>query len=271
MLKLCRRAAPALLLALVTSDPVRAEPSAPSVTPSATTPLEATAETPWCAPELQKFPGEVCAYVPESTKAPKILVIYLHGLVKANTEWQWTQERSVVRNAKRMGFAALMPRGRMGIAPKKWPDYWSWPTSASAQAAVEEELISEWRSAQQKLEEQLGAPFQSVYVLGFSNGAYYGSSLALRGRFPVDGYGIFAGGGHSSLKTPGEANRNRTPIYVGFGLKDREATRDSSELATLLRALHWPHHAMGRRGVGHAMTDSQVEAAFQFFRKQHAH
>ena len=35
------------------------------------------------------------------------------------------------------------------------------------------------------------APFDEVFVVGFSNGAYYAGSLALRGKLDVAGYAVF--------------------------------------------------------------------------------
>ena len=220
----------------------------------------------WCAPELEALAGEVCHFSPKTKSGdpPTTLVIYLHGVIKPGTEWQWTQERAMVRQAKVHGLTALVPRGRRGIGPKGMRDWWTWPTSTRAQGEVEDELVAEWMNAKALLEARHGRPFEKTYVFGFSNGAYYGAALALRGRLKVDGYALFAGGGGTYLKRHASGVTDRPPIYVGYGKKDRTASHDSYQLGMMLRSLGWPYKLVGRRRVGHSMTDAQVSEALAF-------
>jgi predicted esterase len=231
-------------------------------------PPAANSEPDWCAPELEVLPNEVCHYsAPQrDPERGRSLLIYLHGVIKPGTKWQWTQERGMIRHAKVHGLTVLVPRGRRGIGPKDMRDWWTWPTSSKAQRSVEDEVLEEWMDARRLLEKRYGAPFRKVYVLGFSNGAYYASSLALRGKLAVDGYAIIAGGSAKyHLRTARQVAR-RAPIYVGYGQKD-SAGRDSQRLGYALRALRWPYKMVGRRGVGHTVTDSQVREALAFFSK----
>jgi len=241
-----------------------AAPCDGSTKPPAETDAEAAPS--WCAPELEVLPGEVCHFSPQTKSGdpPSTLVIYLHGVIQPGTEWQWTQERAMVRQAKVHGLTALVPRGRRGIGPKGMRDWWTWPTSSRAQGEVEDELVAEWMAAKALLEARHGRPFEKTYVFGFSNGAYYGAALALRGRLKVDGYALFAGSGGSYLKHHGKRVTERPPIYVGYGKKDRAASHDSYQLGMTLRSLGWPYKLVGRRRVGHSMTDAQVSEALAF-------
>src|SRR5262245_16661695 len=84
-------------------------------------------EPSWCAPELETLPNQVCLYVPRrGGDRPTTVVIFLHSLVGRGTNWQWEQQRTMVQDADRHGFAVLMPRGRLGVGPGGAPDIWAW-------------------------------------------------------------------------------------------------------------------------------------------------
>jgi len=166
----------------------------------------------------------------------------------------------------RYGFAVLMPRGRPGIGPKTMESWWAWPTAAAAQAAHEDALVAEWDAARAELERRTGKPFERVFVFGFSNGAYYATSLAMRGRLPVQGYAVFAGGsGAKYLERAGAGTKQRAPMFVGWGGRD-PAHRDQEALARMLRRMKWPSKSLGQKRAGHAMTDEQVTQAVAFLR-----
>ncbi len=193
-------------------------------------------------------------------------MIFLHGVIKPDTTWQYAQERAIVRGAKRLGFTVITPRGRRGIGPKGMHDWWTWPTSVKAERELEDDVLAGWKQARAALEAKNGHPFKHVYIVGFSNGAYYATSLALRGKLAVDGYAVFAGGaGAKYLTGPAAHVRRRPPIYVGYGLKD-PAHKDPAGLARALEKLGWKHKVHGRRGVGHSMTDAGLGEAWRFFR-----
>lgn len=223
----------------------------------------------WCAPELAVLPGEVCYALPASSKPPpEELVLFLHGVIAPDRSWQWAQQRAAARAAAVHGIAALMPKGRQGLRTDHMKRWFTWPTGATARREVEQEILAEWRRAQQALEQKLGRPFEQVYVFGFSNGAYYVSSLALRGRLDVDGYGAFAGGTVGQRIAPKRfAGVRRVPWYVGYGYRDEPAVRGAKLLKRAFRALEWPGKVVGRPRVGHVMTDSMVEEALAFIRQ----
>jgi predicted esterase len=223
------------------------------------------ADQPWCADGIEALTPTVCHYSPRAPDdAPDTLVIFLHGVVKYGTTWQWNGERAVVRGAKANGFEAIMPRGRLGAGSKKFADYWNWPSSVVGQKQYEDEVIAEWMSAKQALEARNGRPFAHVYVFGFSAGAYYAASLALRGRIDVDGYAVFAGGGAPAhVERWAKGVHPKPPIYVGYGFKDK-AHKDPQKLGRALRAMRWPSRLVGKKNVGHSMPDAGVREAIRF-------
>ncbi|WP_437731888.1 alpha/beta hydrolase [Sorangium sp. So ce1335] len=244
-----------------------AAPDAPAPPQPAPAASDAPAAARWCAPELASLPGEVCASLPaKEAPGPRVLVIFLHGVVQPDSGWQWAQQRAAARVGARHGVAVMMPRGRRGIGPRTMEDWWCWPTATAAQAAHEDALLAQWDAARAELERRAGGRFERVFVFGFSNGAYYATSLAMRGRLPVDGYAAFAGGsGARYLERAGARAKRRVPLFVGWGGKD-PAHRDQVALARMLRRLNWPSKALGKPRAGHAMTDDQVDRAFEFLR-----
>lgn len=222
----------------------------------------------WCADGLQTVADGICYFAPpDSDQAKKpgenTLVIFLHPLLKADSDWQWQQQLLLKYHAEKFGFSVLMPRGRRGIGPGRLPDIVAWPTSRAMQEIHEDEVIAEWTRARRRVEKKRRRRFDHLLVLGFSNGAYYTNSLALRNRIEADGYGIFAGGqGGKYSSVLGSRTTRRPPIFVGYGTKDPDAKHQRSLVKTL-RALTWPCRAM-KAPVGHTVTNAQLRAAFRY-------
>lgn len=221
----------------------------------------------WCAPEIEALDEGMCFHAAsdaaERTVGRPTLVLFLHSLVAVESDFQWQLQRSMARAADAHGFAVLMPRGRKGIGPGGGSDVWAWPTSARAQEQVEAELIEEWEQARRKVERRAGHRFERVLVFGFSNGAYYAATLALRNRIGADGYGVFAGGsGGKYAAFLGSHTSERAPIFVGYGTKD-PAYRDMQSLGETLSRLGWRHRVMSEP-VGHLVTDAQLAAATRY-------
>jgi predicted esterase len=234
------------------------------VVPTLAPPAQAGPPQPWCAPELETLPGDVCFHGHEdAVGAKRSLVIFLHGLVQQGAGWQHNQMRAAVRGGKRLGFSVVAPRGRLG-ANRRGKDMVAWPTSRKAQEQHEADVLAEWRAAIASVEKRNGAAFDEVFVVGFSNGAYYGSSLALRGAFEANGYAVFAGG--SGFGAPVQDKLRRAPIFVGIAGKDSTA-KDSRALARTLQKHGWPHRAETRK-VGHTMADAHLDHAIAYLRKQ---
>ena len=217
----------------------------------------------WCAPELEVLAHEVCLYVPQrGEQKPTTVVIFLHSLVGRGTNWQWEQQRTMVQAADRHGFAVLMPRGRLGVGPGGATDIWAWPTAQRTEAVHEPALVREWTNAREAAEKRLGR-FERTLVYGFSSGAYYAASLALRNAIGAQGYAVFAGGSGSKWKASGAKSiTNRPPVFVGYGTKD-PSRRDPQAYARLLKELDWPHR-LDAAPVGHTVTNEQLRRAFEF-------
>jgi predicted esterase len=172
----------------------------------------------------------------------------------------------LARSGKKNGFAVLFPRGRLGIGPGRDRNTWAWPGSPETQKLYEDEVIGGWLAEKARLEQREGR-FDEVFVFGFSNGAYYATTLAMRGRLTADGYGVFAGGSGSAYNRILAQNlETRAPVFVGYGTKDPDHHRQIA-LVDLLQDFHWPHHSMSAR-VGHMVTDSQLDAAVEFLRSK---
>ena len=246
--------------AIAIAAQVSAEPEAPA----------------WCAAELETLSDGLCYFeAPDPSQSavpagatqvhapPDTLVIFLHPLTKAESDWQWEQQRTLWTAAKKHRFSLLAPRGRRGLGPGRSPDVLAWPTSPKTQELVEDELLAEWQSARTQLEKRRGRAFAQVWVFGFSNGAYYATSLAVRERFPAQGYGVFAGGsGGKYTQLLGAKATQRAPIFVGYGTRD-PARADMKSLVSTLKTIGW-RFQVHTQAVGHWVTYEQLRRAVHF-------
>jgi predicted esterase len=192
----------------------------------------ASDEKPWCAPEVSELADHVC-YYDGGTPADgrHTLVIYLHGMLATTPGFQYLQQRAMAMHAKKHGFTVLLP-----TSPKTAGGY-LWPTSQVAQKEQEAAVLAGIEDSRRKLEKKLGHRFDEAFVVGFSSGAYYASSLALRGALDADGYIILAGGASWSRGEP----QKRAPIFVGVSAADKATANDSRALAGTLASLKWPY------------------------------
>jgi predicted esterase len=245
------------LIALVAS-PARAQDAAAGAAPAA-----------WCTEELVTLEGDVCfapfpaASATEGARTRRTLVIFLHGLLDDGGNWQWPLQRGMIALARHHRFALLAPRGLNGVGPGRLPRQIGWPAREDVRDQ-EDALLAKIMRARREAEVREGAPYDEVFVFGFSNGAYYASSLALRGRLAdVDGYAVFAGGSAKAGATaPPEA---RKPLFVGVASADRTTVQRSRELVKALARAKWPYRAMEAK-VGHTVADAHVTRALQWLR-----
>jgi predicted esterase len=222
----------------------------------------AEAEPPaWCAPEVEALADGVCHIDGGQKGDRRTLVIFLHGAIAKGTTWQWTQERALLRQAKQAKFEAIFPRAPLGS------NGYLWPGSVKAQDAAEDELVAGWRAAQALLEGRAGRPYDEVFVMGFSSGAYFASSLALRAGINVDGYAVFAGGA-SYPPRPGDSPR-AVPVFVGVCADDEQTAGDSRSVGAALAARGWPHR-VDEQHVGHMFSDVHVVHAASYLRAMKA-
>lgn len=221
----------------------------------------------WCAPTLTKLTSRLCYYSPsrkQPTSDAGTLVIFLHSLVSAAPMAAWEQQQRMQRLADTYGFSILVPQGRPGLGPGRSPDVLAWPTAQELQAQHEAELLAEWQAGVNQAQ-ALHGNFARVFLIGFSNGAYYATSLTFRERFACDGVAVFAGGSGSKYQrlTASRAKR-RTPMFVGYGTLDPD-NKQQRALVSLLETLGWPHRALAAK-VGHTVASEQMRAALRFLR-----
>jgi predicted esterase len=171
--------------------------------------------------------------------------------------FQYVQQRALAREAKARHLTVLFPTSPLTA------DGYYWPTAAAAQKESEPALLEGITRARAALAGRLGHGFDETFVVGFSSGAYYASSLALRSAMDVDGYIVLAGG--SSWGRPSDAKAKRAPVFVGVSASDRQTASHSRAFAGTLAALHWPYR-VEERDVGHLVDDVFLARGLAYLR-----
>jgi predicted esterase len=213
-------------------------------------PLRAASDDakPWCAPEVTELSDHVCFFDGTPPDAERrTLVVYLHGMLATTPGFQYVQQRALAREAKLRKLTVLFP-----TSPLVEGGYY-WPTARDAQKAQEPGILAGIAQARASLAERLGRGFDETFVVGFSSGAYYASSLAVRSALDVDGYIVLAGG--SSWARPVDSKAKRAPVFVGVSAADRQTATHSRAFAGTLAALGWPYR-VEERDVGHVVDDA---------------
>jgi predicted esterase len=221
---------------------------------------EASEPEPWCALEVSELSDHVCFFdggVPADGR--RTLVVYLHGLLTTTPGFQWLQQRAMALHAKRLGFTVLLP-----TSPRVEGAY-VWPTSHAAQQEQEGQIVAGIHKARADLEQRLGHGFDESFVVGFSSGAYYASSLAVRGVLDVDGYVVLAGG--ASWVRAESAPTTRAPVFVGISAADPQTASHSRAFAAALAAMGWPYRAE-ERNAGHMVDWAFMTHGIQWLRSR---
>jgi predicted esterase len=209
----------------------------------------------WCGAESEALPGDVC-YVDGRAKAGRrTLVIWLHGVIPTSSTWSWNHQRMLRRVAKQHGIELLFPRGVAGN------ELYAWPGTAKAQEETEQALIDQWMGAKDLLEKRENRSFDEVFIFGFSSGAYFASSLAMRGRANVDGYAVFAGG--QPMAAPPAPAVHTAPVFVGVCANDRTTASHSRAFAGSLAAAGIPR-MVSEQKVGHDLSEVHFAQALVY-------
>jgi predicted esterase len=232
----------------------------PSTSVNGALPIASAADEakPWCAPEVSELSDHVCF----SDGGPpadgrRTLVVYLHGLLATTPGFQWLQQRAMALHAKRLGFVALLPTSPLvGNA-------YVWPTSLKAQDRQEAGIVAGIQKARTDIEQRLGHGFDETFVVGFSSGAYYASSLAVRGVLDVDGYIVLVGG--ASWIRSQAATTKRAPVFVGISAADSQTAGHSRAFAAALAGMGWPYRAE-ERNAGHMVDWAFMTHGIQWLR-----
>jgi predicted esterase len=213
----------------------------------------------WCAPETETLSDSICHF-DGNEPGRRTLVVFLHGLVPKSSTWQWMQQRAILREARQFHFATIMPKAP-GVGPNASAGY-MWP-GTRADEATTQPLVDSWIAAQHALEARAGRPFDEVFVIGFSAGAYFATSIALRDRLKADGFVLLAGG---SPLEPSPEVQHQAPIFVGISSRDRATAPPARALGAALAAHAWPHR-MDEEPVGHMVSDLHVAHALVYLRR----
>ena len=206
---------------------------------------------PWCGPDVVELSDHVCFFDGAPADAPRrTLVIYMHGMLATNPGFQYVQQRALARDARAGHFTVLFPTSPLV------KDGYFWPTSQAAQTGQEPALLAGIEQARAALAARLGHPFDETFVVGFSSGAYYASSLAVRSALDVDGYIVLAGGSPwvRPLAGASSAGVKRAPVFVGVSAADPQTAGHSRAFARTLAALGWPYR-VEERNVGHLVDE----------------
>ncbi|WP_437324928.1 alpha/beta hydrolase [Sorangium sp. So ce381] len=223
-------------------------------------------ETDWCIDGVDALDEETCYVLPDAPT--RTLLLYLHGIVPPGkeSEQKTNVETVVSRAARRAGVAALIPRGKVGLAPKGYASWRGWPTGERAYEEHAAALVAVFAEKRRKLEEITGVSFSRVYVAGSSSGAYFAAALALRGGIDADGFGAMSGGGgHATTQLATLAPR---PFYIGFGANDTVGG-SARALAGVLRGAGWPVR-VAVHPFGHGAKEVYLDEAFAFWREHEA-
>jgi predicted esterase len=220
----------------------------------------------WCAAEFENLGSDVC-YIDGRKKnaapaARKTLVIWLHGVIAKNSTWSYNHERMLHRVAKYTNIEVLFPHAPTASSPES---VWAWPGTTESQAKTEEALIQQWMSAKTLLEKRDNRSFDEVFVFGFSSGAYFTSSLAMRGRVDVDGYATFAGG--QSQPAAEAAVARFSPVFVGVCANDASTVNHSRAFAGALASAGIPRMVMEQK-IGHDLSEVHFVNALSFLRSK---
>lgn len=214
----------------------------------------------WCAPEISELSDHVCysdGGVPADGR--RTLVLYLHGALATRLGFAYMQQRAMAREAKRHGFTVLMPTGPSdGVG-------FVWPSAPKDLKEKEPAILAGLQKARKDLERRVGHGFDETFVVGFSSGAYYASSLALRSAFEADGFIVLAGG--SGWVQPGGETGKRAPVFVGVSAADPLSANHSRGLAGALRSMHWSYKAE-ERNAGHGVDSAFMAHGIAWLREQ---
>jgi predicted esterase len=253
----------ALLLTAVTAGAAPktkvARVAKPSGEPSS--PAKTRGPFSWCGEGTEALPNGLCHIDGGQPEGRRSLVVFLHGAIAKDVDWQWLQERALTRQAKASKFEAIFAQAPLGAGG------YVWPGTKDAQEANEQRLIDGWSDAKDYLEKKNGK-YDDVFLMGFSSGAYFVSSLALRGRTKFDGYAVFAGGagfGAAGAETPA----TKAPVYVGVCAEDRQTADHSRAFGSVLNARGWPNR-VDEQKVGHMFSDIHVAHAITYLRAANA-
>ncbi|WP_437786917.1 alpha/beta hydrolase [Sorangium sp. So ce1097] len=223
-------------------------------------------ETDWCSAGWTGLDEHTCFHVPETAARGAPILHVLHG-VMAPDALPVRLQAIAAEAAAALGVVAVFPRGRPGLCtwdPSVETSF-CWPTRRETVDAAAPALIAAWMSAEALLGRILGQTFGGRHVMGFSNGGYFASYVALEGLVEVDGAGL-VGAGRMVIEEH-LFSQERPPIYIAVGDQELASTIASAEnLADVLTQHGWEHELVVHPGRGHEIRVDDFTRAWETWR-----
>lgn len=247
-------------VALVVPRFTKTEAASPPPPPAPVAEADAApARSAWCGDDVESLPSDVCYIDGRGKDGRRTLVIWLHGVIGKNTTWSHDHIKMLTRMSKATDIEMLFPKGVLG------EQAYGWPGTKEAQDRDEEALIAQWMTAKGVLEKRENVRFDETFIFGFSSGAYFASSLAMRGRVEVDGYAVFAGG--QPMPPAPAPIAHVAPVFVGVCADDPTGTAPHARaFAGSLAAAGIPR-LVSEEAVGHDISATHFTGALSFLRK----
>ncbi|WP_437873450.1 alpha/beta hydrolase [Sorangium sp. So ce363] len=220
-------------------------------------------ETDWCSAGWIGLDDHTCFHVPETALRGAPILYVLHGAM-APDSLPVDLQATAAEAAEALGAVAVCPRGRPGLCT--WDPsvetYSCWPTRRETVDAAAPALLEEWMRAEALMERILGGTFGGRYVMGFSNGGYFASYVALEGLVAVDGAALVGAG--RMLIEEHLFSEERPPIFIAVGELELASTIASAEnLADVLTQHGWEHELVVHPGRGHEIHADDFSRAWE--------
>lgn len=220
-------------------------------------------ETDWCSAGWIGLDDHTCFHVPETALRGAPILYVLHGAM-APDSLPVDLQATAAEAAEALGAVAVFPRGRPGLCT--WDPsvetYSCWPTRRETVDTAAPALLEEWMRAEALMERILGGTFGGRYVMGFSNGGYFASYVALEGLVAVDGAAL-VGAGRMVIEEH-LFSEERPPIYIAVGELELASTIASAEnLADVLTQHGWEHELVVHPERGHEIHADDFSRAWE--------
>ena len=223
------------------------------------------AAKPWCGPDVSELSDHVCFFDGGAAAGGRhTLVVYLHGMLATTPGFQYLQQNAMALHAKRHGFTVVIPTAPLDSGTASY----AWPTSQSAQKDQEAGILASIKKARADAEKRVGHTFDETFVVGFSSGAYYASSLAVRSALDVDGFIVLAGG--SAWVRSDRPTGKRAPVFVGVSAADAQTANHSRAFAGSLATMGWPFK-VEERNAGHMVDWTFMAHGIAWLRERKSH
>ncbi|WP_441286170.1 alpha/beta hydrolase [Sorangium sp. KYC3313] len=223
----------------------------------------APVETDWCSAGWIGLDDHTCFHVPETALRGAPILYVLHGAM-APDSLPVALQATAAEAAEALGAVAVFPRGRPGLCT--WDPsvetYSCWPTRRETVDAEAPALLEEWMRAEALMARILGRTFGGRYVMGFSNGGYFASYVALEGLVAVNGAAL-VGAGRMVIEEH-LFSEERPPIFIAVGVLELASTIASAEnLADVLTQHGWEHELVVHPGRGHEIHADDFSRAWE--------